>query len=356
MRNIIIYARKHATTIAFIAGFVTDALTLRRIDFLFENAVLLGYIVLSGGMILLYNTHQVNRFRNQFIEKYHTWIPLVIQFSFGALLSGSTVFYIRSASLATSWPFLLFLGLLIAGNEVFRKRMELLAFQISGFFIVLFSYTIFSLPVAVGKIGSIVFIGSGFISLLGVTLLSIVLKAVAPERWIKGRAMITFSVLGIYALFNLLYFTNIIPPIPISLKEIGVYHEINRTENGKYVGKFEPAGLLSFRATNSTLHLSPNESVFVASAVFAPAKLTESIFHEWAYFDETRRRWTPTDRLPFTVIGGRDLGYRGYSLKKNIFPGTWRVDVTTSRGQLIGRIIFNVVPKIGTATFKTQEF
>ena len=94
----------------------------------------------------------------------------------------------------------------------------------------------------------------------------------------------------------------------------------------------------------------------MASAVFAPAKLTESIFHEWAYFDETRRRWTPTDRLPFTVIGGRDLGYRGYSLKKNIFPGTWRVDVTTSRGQLIGRIIFNVVPKIGTATFKTQEF
>jgi hypothetical protein len=42
-------------------------------------------------------------------------------------------------------------------------------------------------------------------------------------------------------------------------------------------------------------------------------------------------------------VGGRDGGFRGYSFKKNIQPGTWRVDVETAEGLLLGRIGFEVV-------------
>jgi hypothetical protein len=47
------------------------------------------------------------------------------------------------------------------------------------------------------------------------------------------------------------------------------------------------------------------------------------------------------------VRGGRREGFRTYS-RKTAFPadpvGRWTVDVTTSAGQLIGRLSFRVIP------------
>lgn len=42
-------------------------------------------------------------------------------------------------------------------------------------------------------------------------------------------------------------------------------------------------------------------------------------------------------------MGGREGGYRGYSVKGNLFAGEWRVNVTTERGQSLGRTSFTVV-------------
>jgi hypothetical protein len=46
----------------------------------------------------------------------------------------------------------------------------------------------------------------------------------------------------------------------------------------------------------------------------------------------------------FEIHGGREGGYRGFSMKRAVVPGLWRVEVETQEGRIIGRIDFRVVP------------
>ncbi|MFZ2763757.1 MAG: DUF2914 domain-containing protein, partial [Minisyncoccia bacterium] len=47
-------------------------------------------------------------------------------------------------------------------------------------------------------------------------------------------------------------------------------------------------------------------------------------------------------KTTFSITGGREKGYRVFSVKESLFAGKWRVDVTTQRGQIIGRVRFDV--------------
>jgi hypothetical protein len=46
---------------------------------------------------------------------------------------------------------------------------------------------------------------------------------------------------------------------------------------------------------------------------------------------------------PLVVGGERSAGYRGFSLKRNVFPGRWRVSVETSSGYAIRRSTFPII-------------
>jgi hypothetical protein len=37
-------------------------------------------------------------------------------------------------------------------------------------------------------------------------------------------------------------------------------------------------------------------------------------------------------------------GYRGYTFKRQVQPGRWRIEVRTEHGRLLGRIAFELVP------------
>ena len=73
--------------------------------------------------------------------------------------------------------------------------------------------------------------------------------------------------------------------------------------------------------------------------------MTERIFHVWERYDETTDSWKATDRIGFSVNGGRDSGYRGLTKKRNVSLGSWRVVVETARGKTLSRIPFEVVAK-----------
>ena len=76
-----------------------------------------------------------------------------------------------------------------------------------------------------------------------------------------------------------------------------------------------------------------------------PAYLSsQGYWNHWQYFDEGEGKWVSRDRLSFEVTGGSKTGYRGYSFKGNASTGKWRVDVETARGQVLGRILFRVLP------------
>jgi hypothetical protein len=91
------------------------------------------------------------------------------------------------------------------------------------------------------------------------------------------------------------------------------------------------------------IHIQKGQPLFVYGAVFAPKNLSTTVVHNWRRFDSKIGRWVSVSRIPYTVIGGIDRGYRGYTQKSNLEEGRWTVNVETDRGQVIGRITFEVV-------------
>lgn len=314
-----------------IGGFIFDNLTLRRVDFLLDNLILLSYLIVVALSIIAINLG---------VKKISYAAPYAMQFAFGGLFSGYIVFYFRSAAFAISWPFLLMLAVFFIGNEFFRKRYELLAFHLAIFFIAVFSYSVFSLPVIFHRIGADIFILSGLLSLIVVIALVYLIKKLTPERISGHYKTIVGLVATIYFAFNIFYFTNIIPPIPLVLKEAGIYHRVERVGDS-YLFSDEKRPWYSI--FTKKIHLRTGEPAYAYSAVFAPTKLESRIFHRWSFYDKQTGKWVEASRVGFPIVGGRDGGYRGYSIKENIFAGRWRVDVVTERGQVIGRINFRVI-------------
>jgi hypothetical protein len=143
--------------------------------------------------------------------------------------------------------------------------------------------------------------------------------------------------------FNLLYFTNLIPPVPLSLKEAGIYHYVH-SKDGSYILRFEQGSWYEFyKDADDDFHYATGDTVFCFAAVFAPTDLDTRIQHHWQMYNEKQDKWLTTDRLNYKISGGRDGGYRGYTFKKNVQPGLWRINVETAREQLLGRISFEIV-------------
>lgn len=347
IRGLYIKHERYMLPVAFLAGFVWDSLTLKRIDLLYENLVFLMYIFVAGAGIILVNISR----------RYIRWAPLFMQFAFGGLFSGFVVFYFRSASFLASWPFLALLLFFLVGNEVFKKQYLRLVFQLSVFFTVLFSYAIFALPVFTGQMGEGTFLLSGVLSLFVMGLLVFILNFSIPGKIYHVRRALFSSVLGIYLLLNIFYFTNIIPPIPLSLKVFDIYHSVEKNSAGQYLVSFEPVRWYDFsRKIKPVFHWSQGAPVYAFSAVFAPTKINTTIFHQWYYFNGKTGKWVESSRLGFPIVGGRDGGYRGYTVKNATFPGRWRVEVVTGRGQVLGRIDFEVVESRSAPNLEVSTF
>lgn len=345
IKNIYSRYERYVFPVALLSGFILDNLTLKRIDFLYENLVLISYLLIAGFGIFLLQFYYSSRLKSRFFEKVIFIVPFTLQFAFGGLFSAFVIFYFKSASIFASWPFLLVLLFLLVGNELFKERYSRLIFQISIYFIAIFSYSIFALPILVKKMGSGVFIISGLISLIVITLFIYFLYRIMPMRMEHGRRplMISISIGIIYLMFNVFYFANLIPPIPLALKDSGIYHNIEIVDNSNYLVQYEPLPwYLFFKKFNPVFHKTPGDRVYCFSAVFAPTEFNMKVFHRWSFFDEKADKWVETDRIYFNIIGGRAGGYRGYTFKSGLEPGKWRVDIITEQDQVLGRTKFKI--------------
>ena len=338
---------------AFAAGFIFDNLTLQRVDRLYDNIVLLVYLVAALCSILLINAKRARgengeEARPPAASGWRTVAQFLLPLALGGLFSGFLVFYSRSGSLLASAPFLLSLSALFIGNELFKRHYERFAFQMCVFFVALFSYFSLTVPVLLRQIGDGTFLLSGGISLLVFFGVLRVVRLVAPEEVQANRHILAPLVMMLFIFFNFLYFNNMIPPIPLSLKEAGIYHAAERTRGGQYLLSFEAPHWYEFgRVTSGTFHLVAGESVFALSSVYAPAQLTTDIVHRFEHFSPKNKEWETVGVVRFPISGGRLDGFRGYSEKKSIAPGQWRISVETARGQVIGRLSFDVVPASG---------
>ena len=253
------------------------------------------------------------------------------------------IFYSRSGSWLESWPFLLIILGVIYGNETIRDRTSRLLFNIAVLFVGLFSYVVLVVPVLTGMMGAWIFVGSGALSLLIMYVFLRVLRKIVP-RFIELHIRSLIALIGmIFITFNVLYFTNIIPPIPLSLKDVGIYHSVVRFDTGEYQLKYEePRWWQFFRDSDKNFHYTAGDNVFCFASVFAPTRLATEIYHRWEKYNESTKRWETHARLSYQISGGRGSGFRGYTLIRNFSEGTWRCVVETSRGQVLGREKFHI--------------
>lgn len=287
------------------------------------------------------NAYEEGRFKKLISEKFYLFIPAIVQFVFGGLFSAFFVFYSRSGSFVASWPFIVMLGALLVGNEFVQKHYARLTFQVSVFYVIIFSYLIFLVPIITKDIGVKSFLISGLTSLVLLGLFIQILLRLTTKKVKEQRNKIRIYIVSIFVFINFLYFTNSIPPIPLSLQDIGVYHAVSRV-GGNYEVIEEKQSNWK-RLFGSKVHINKGEELYVWSSIFAPTKINTNIVHKWQYYDETKGDWVDAGTIRFPITGGRDGGYRGYSAKQIKEFGDWRVSVENERGQLIGRINFEVV-------------
>ena len=344
IKSVIAFAHqyeRHLSAISMAGGYVFDSYTFGRIDHASTHIVFLAYLALAGGAIAVSHRLESRPPEMQPSQRLRTILTAATQFALGCLLSGFCVFYLRSASLWSSWPYLLLLVGIFVGNEFFKAYTTRFTLSLLLYFFALFSYAILLVPVLIAMLGTIPFLVSGAVAVAVFWFYIDVLAWLGRERYRQVRIQILAGTLAIYAAINLFYFAKVLPPLPLALADAGVYHSVKKV-GPVYQAAEEAQPWTTLLGVPPVLHVTPDEKLYLYSSVFAPARVATVIVHRWDWYDATARRWVPQSHLSFSISGGREGGYRGYSFKNKPKPGTWRVSITTGDGRPLGLIRFSV--------------
>jgi len=330
------------SSLSLIGGFVFDAVTLTRVDEFWENVWVAGHLLIVAVCIVLINARENIEHDESDPGKLHFWLVNALQWFFGGLLSTYLVFYFRSGTLSDTWPFFVILAAAFIANERLKKHYARLTFQISILFLSIILFSVYIVPVIMHQIGSWIFIISGIVSIVVLIIFLWILHAVAREKFRHSRLPVILSAAGIFIGINVLYFYNLIPPIPLSLKDAGIYQSFVINGPGNYTAQYQDQGFFGFLQFDERVSIVSGTPLYAYSAVFSPTSFKTSIIHEWQYYDTTSRAWVTRGRITLATSGGGDLGYRTFSTEGNITAGKWRVNVKTPQGQIIGRLSFDV--------------
>lgn len=345
----------------FFAGVTYDTITLTRIDRLLDNLILLLYLAVLGLLIVLTGRAAMGAPEDVetpaewwtmpgFLARTKPYYPNGIQFLLGGLFSAYTIFYLQSASFTSSAVFFGVLVAFLVANEFLRNRLSSLRLLVSLYALVCFSFFTYFIPVLVRFMNVFVFLLGAILS-LGVALwvVELVYKN-APHVSKKDRVLTGLPAGVLIGVLISFYFMNWIPPVPLSLKFGGIYHQVSKSD-GTYRLGFEKAAWYEFwkRSDDPFRGKGP---IYCFTAVFAPVDLKTSIYHRWQYRTTNSRgehRFLTSDRIRIPISGGREAGYRAYTRKTHMSPGLWRVNVETEGGRLIGRVDFSVDEDGGAA-------
>ena len=333
---------RHLGALVFLWGFITDIITFVFLDISLVNILFAAYLGLAALAIFL--THFLSsrppekssvRYKSALVL-----LPLLAQYLIGNLLSGFLIFYTKSSVLLASWPFLILIAAIFIGNEWFRRYKDRITFMAVLLFFTTYAYAIFALPLFVLSLGAYVFLGSTAIALISFGVFLVLLYKAGRLKLAESILPIVGSCLLITVLVSSAYFSGLIPPIPLTLKEGGIYHSVERV-GGQYIlqGEKEPPW---YDLRTHVVHIAPGESLSAFTAVFAPIRFGTVVVHRWQRYNEAKGVWVTYSKIAFPIAGGRTEGYRGYSETANPLPGEWRVRVETENGQVIGQMRFRL--------------
>jgi hypothetical protein len=339
------WARKHERKISALSlagGFAFDSATFGRIDHAITQAVFIVYLLVAGITIAALHVLESRPDGRKPSDKTRTILVAITQFALGCLLSGFCVFYIRSASITSSWPFLLAMAAIFIGNEYMRRYHARLVFSALLFFFAIYSYAILLVPLVIGSIGLIPFMISGAIAVVIFFFFMQTLARLGHERY-RGARMQVFAGMVLITLFlNIAYVLRILPPLPLVLTDAGVYHQVKRVGADFQVAQEdEPPEWQALFGSHAIMHVQKDAKLYLYNAVFAPRGLHTRIVHDWQWL-QPGKGWVSQQRISVPIEGGREDGYRYFTFKTAPMPGQWQVNIQTFDGRAVGRVRFEV--------------
>lgn len=336
------------TAAFFVAGFLFDTLFVGRIDKVHNIIHQATYLFLCA----LFTALELRELHGDFTPpprlktawRYHTGAT---HFMLGTLLNIYTLFYFKSASLGTSFVFLSVLAAMLAVNELKPFESSGTTMRMSLFSLCLVSYCTYLVPVLAGRIGPLIFLGSIAAATAAVAVLSYWLSRRLPDRpqVVWRHVAIPFAVVQLG--FAALYFGKLIPPVPLSLENAGIYHEVRR-DGDLFALSMTRSPWRFWERGDQTFDARPGDKVHCFVSVFSPTRFRERLQVRWQHRDPDRG-WLEADAIPLAIAGGRDGGFRGETVKANYKPGRWRVLVETSDGRELGRVSLTIRPDASSA-------
>jgi DUF2914 family protein len=330
---------------AFIAGFVFDIFTFERVDSWFaigQQTLYLVVITAALVQMLLEDGKPRSNLDQMFALKrwYYQYRTVIVHFFFGSLLNLYTIYFFKSSSLLVSSAFLAVLVLLLAANESKRFKSLGLAFKFALLSLCYLSFFAHVVPVFVGSIGVTVFLLSILVGCLPLLIVGWGIRAYAPDLFPQTRRQIVVPLGLVLIGFLAFYLFRLIPPVPLSLPFIGVYHGVERTGDNYELSHERPFWRF-WHNGDQWFHAQPGDKVYVFFRVFSPTRFSDQVQVRW-YWKDAARGWLLHDTIPINIIGGRERGFRGYGVKANYQSGRWKVQVETTDGREIGRIYFRL--------------
>ena len=234
-----ILAKPFMPAVFFFSGVTYDTLTLTRIDRLQDNLLLLIYLLLLGVLIVLTGRLGIepppDREQLAALSRFARWVlhsrpyyPMASQFLLGGLFSAYAIFYSRSATLTSTAVFFGVLVLLLVANEFLRDRLSNLRLLVSLYALVCFGFFTFFLPVMTGFMNLLVFLMGAVLSAAVTFRVVQLIYRDNPDRSRREAVGVTTPAFVLIGLLVGFYFLNWIPPVPLSMKFGGMYHEVKK--------------------------------------------------------------------------------------------------------------------------------
>ena len=329
----------------FVGGFLFDVVTLTRVDSWISIGQQIVYLTVIATVLLqmFFDEGKPPRALESMptLKRwYYQYRAALVHFLLGALLSLYTLFFFKSSSLLVSFGFLVFLVLALLLNEWKRFKALGLSFKFALLSLCVLAFSAVVVPVFVGSIGVAVFLLSMLVGALPLALIDRRIRVHAPDRTAQARRQIGVPFGLVLIGFLTLYLFRLIPPVPLSIPFIGVYHAVEKTEAG-YRLSHERPGWRFWHHGDQHFKAQPGDKIYVFFRIFSPARFSDEVTMRW-YWKPKGNGWKLQDGIPIAIVGGRAQGFRGYGVKSNHQPGDWKVQVETTDGREIGRVYFDV--------------
>lgn len=335
--------KAHTTTILFVLGFIFDMVMLPGIDHPITRYIGLAHLFIVAFLIMFREILISRNTASKGEQKLYSLSSFGISFSSGAALSFIFVYSLRSATFLVSWPLLLLLVLCIIANEFVSTHDFRFTLDVGILLVALLFFIIFNMPLILNKENDLVFAISIGVSIVLSLLYLFFLQHTSESAAYEAPRTYALAI-GIPMFVGMLYFLNVIPAVPLSLKEAGVYHHITHTQGGEFLAREEDDVRIFKKYRTRIYHsIDASEGVYFFSNIDTPAQLTAPISHVWEYYDIKKHSWVVASKISFDIEGGREDGYRAFSYKESISEGLWRVTVKIGNNRIIGREKFEVI-------------